>query len=369
MTAKHGIPDLFGAGGSGLSPDSPVVLRDVLRSLLESITAPTATTTTLGAIDDDNRSDGQLALVLDDNSFWRYDSDSAASAGANVVLPDDSPSTGRWIRIVPGTGASTVVGASVADITALKAISAVNRSDGEIVAVADTNALWQFNAASSATGDDLTVAQPAAGSGRWLRIDRANLGVSASVATLTALKAIPAAWRNNGQLAVVTTDGSKWRFVAASSLTGDDQLVAAPAAGSGRWIRADPWVDLQFAVTKDSTDAAVLYTVPAGFVLQLGVPFWHVTTSWSGGSSSAIGLSSSGGAMTTKGDLLGGSGGDVAAGLLSTGAYAKGTVGTGINKPGAVLVATDTILFDRIVDAFTAGVAVAHVPVHVVAAP
>lgn len=185
-------------------------------------------------------------------------------------------------------------------------------------------------------------------------------------ATLAALKAASLA---DGQLALVTADGSLWRYALTSTLTGDDVLVALPTSGTGRLLRVDKDVDITAAVTFATADTTVLYTVPTGFQLFLGVPFHHVVTSWTGGTSSAVGASSSGGALTTQGDLLGGSGGDVAAGLLSTGAYSKGTVGTDIGKPGALIIGGDTIRFDRIVSVFTAGASTLHFPVRVILAP
>lgn len=196
-------------------------------------------------------------------------------------------------------------------------------------------------------------------------------GVTVSASTLAALKGLGTTQRAQGTFATVAADGSTWRYASASTLTGDDFLVVTPtdAPATGRWIRANAVVDITAAVTFASTDASVLYTVPAGFILAIGVPFQHVTTSWTGGTSSAIGSSSSAAPMTTKGDLLGGASGDVAAGLLSTGAYAKGTVGADIGKPGAVLQGGDTILFDRITSVFTAGAGVNHYPVSVLVAP
>lgn len=110
---------------------------------------------------------------------------------------------------------------------------------------------------------------------------------------------------------------------------------------------------VKVAISKDTTDAAVLYTVPAGHRLRLSRSYWHVTTPWTGGSSSAIGLSSSNAAYNTKGDLLGGASGDVLAGLT---AGFKGTAGAevGANAP-VILEPGDTVLFDRITSAFTAG--------------
>lgn len=193
--------------------------------------------------------------------------------------------------------------------------------------------------------------------------------VTQRVATLAALKAFAAEDRIDGMVVSLNSDNSRWKYSLSSTVTGDDVLVVSPTDTSGRWIRADKFVDITAAVTKDTADAAVIYTVPTGFRLLLDVPFHNVTTSWTGGSSSAIGCSSSNAGLSTKGDLLGGAGGDVAAGLLSTGAYAKGTVGAKIGKPGAVLIAGETVIFDRITSAFTAGASTIHVPVHVLLAP
>lgn len=193
--------------------------------------------------------------------------------------------------------------------------------------------------------------------------------VTLVIATLAALKAFPANDRIDGMAVVLASDGSRWKYAIGSSTTADDQLIVSPTDTVGRWVRTDKSVVLTAAAGFALADAAVLYTVPAGFRLILGVPFHNVTTSWTGGTSSAIGCSSGNTGLATKGDLLGGASGDVAAGLLSTGAYAKGTVGAKIGKPGAVLVAGDTILFDRITSVFTAGASTIHIPVTVALAP
>jgi hypothetical protein len=196
-----------------------------------------------------------------------------------------------------------------------------------------------------------------------------TLSLYSNVAGSATLAALKGASLTDGATYTVAADGTQWRYAATSVLTADDFLVASPTSGTGRLLRLDTDIDITAAVTFATADAAVLYTVPAGFQLALGVPYIHVTTSWTGGSSSAIGASSSAAGLVTKGDLLGGSSGDVAAGLLSTGAYAKGTVGTDIGKPGALLVGGDTILFDRITSVFTAGAGVDHFPVKVLLAP
>jgi hypothetical protein len=188
------------------------------------------------------------------------------------------------------------------------------------------------------------------------------------LASLSVLKDIPANERSEGQLAYVIGGGT-WRFSESSVLVGDDLLVAEPTAGDGAWLRHDRTVDLRFAVSFANTDAQVLYTVPAGFELYVPNAAWEVTADWTGGSSSAIGLSSSSTFLNTKGDILGGAAGDVLATLVSTGRKYKGTIGADVGKPGAVLVGGDTIRFDRITSAFTTGTGFAHVFVSVIAAP
>jgi hypothetical protein len=188
---------------------------------------------------------------------------------------------------------------------------------------------------------------------------------AASTAALSALTAAA-----NGQQFQIAADGSNWRYVAASTLTADGLLVvAATGIGSGAFLRTDRVVDLILPITFATAASAVLYTVPTGWRLDIVGSFWEVTTSWTGGSSSAIGLSSSNAGLSTSGNVLGGSGGDVAATLVSTGALAKGTVGAGLYKPGAVLVGGDTIKFNQITSAFTAGAGNAHVSVNVLLAP
>jgi hypothetical protein len=196
---------------------------------------------------------------------------------------------------------------------------------------------------------------------------------SASVADRTALAAISAANRSDGMLALVKSDGALYRFDSASAVTEDEskQLVVAPAAGSGRWLRADKTAVLKLAFTNATADTAPLLTVPAGFVLRLaGMPFWEVTTGLTGGTSSAIGVSASA-IATTKGDLLGGAAGDVTA-TLGTSGIKAGTIGPKIDTPAEVqaffLKAADFIRFDRITSAFTAGAGNVCVPVAIMPA-
>lgn len=299
-TPNYGFPTDFGVGGAYL-PTGAGTSTDLKTLLLQLFGqfGRAADATALAALDEDNREDGRFVFQISDNTFWRYDADDTSSAGANVVVPDDAPTEGRWLRVTGGAGAATfVVGAPVADFTALKAIAATARSNGTQV----------------------------------LKLD----------------------------------DGSVWRFAAASTLTGDDLLVAAPAAGTGRWLRVDRVVDLELPVVYTAADATVLYTVPAGFVLRPTVPFWEVTTAFTTGATGAAGISSSNAAFNTDGDLLGGASLDAAASL--TLGRIGGTVGAKVGDPATVLVGGDTILWDK-ASTFTAGAGFAHVPVEVLRAP
>jgi hypothetical protein len=190
--------------------------------------------------------------------------------------------------------------------------------------------------------------------------------IGGTVLNLAALAALNAAARTDGMLVKVAADRSEWIFdstVAATDAT--QNLIVTPTAGSGSWLRVDNIVDLKLAIAFGTADAAVLFTVPAGFRLRPLKAGWEPTADWTGGASSAIGLSSNNTAFNTKGDILGGAGGDLAA-TLTAAAVFTGTVGAKITNPGMVLVATNTIRFDRIVSAFTAGTGFAHVTCQIV---
>lgn len=271
----------------------------------------------------------------------------ASTASGALLMSDSSPVT------------------SYADTTAIQGIASTTRLDGMIVAKLDDSTAWIFDAEGAAVAATWCIV-PTSGTGRWYRTDAGRR----TTATLATLKAIPLLARVDGGEWLVIADGSLWRFAATSVLTTDgDNLLVVPTVAGGAYIRVDRDIDILMAATFATADAAVLYTVPAGFQLFVPVMYHRVTTTWAGGASSAIGCSSSNAGLATKGDLLGGATGDVAAGLASTGAYAKGTIGAKAGKPGALLVAGETIIFDRITSAFTSGVGVIHAPVRVLLAP
>lgn len=181
--------------------------------------------------------------------------------------------------------------------------------------------------------------------------------INPSAATLAALKALAAghAARATGNVVRVDADGSEWVFHETSVLTGDDVLVVAPDAGTGRWLRKPGRVSLALPIGHATANNATLLTLPAGCVFKLDSAHWHVTTGFTGGTASAIGVSSTGAA--TAGDILGGAVGDVAATLVA--GRAAGTPGTLMDADTEVharlYVATNTFSFNRITSAFTAG--------------
>ncbi len=186
------------------------------------------------------------------------------------------------------------------------------------------------------------------------------------VADLTALAGIPAANRTAGMRCVVLSDiaseVSTWQFHATSTASDtSSNLVKAPTAGSGRWLRADKQVALFLPVDKTTADNATIFTVPVGARLKIGSSnWWEVTTSWTGGSSAAIGIHASPTGWSTKGDILGGATGDVLATLVSTDTRMTGTVGAKVDTAAhgrLIAIAADTLKFDRITDLFTAGAA------------
>lgn len=189
--------------------------------------------------------------------------------------------------------------------------------------------------------------------------------VHQAVANMTALKAIPDANRADGMMVNVQTGTGggveTWIFNATSTATdATESLVAQPAAGSGRWLFLGGTCTLTIPVTFATADNAVIYTVPVGARLHPRESWWDVGTSWTGGSSAAIGVHASVSGYSTKGDILGGAGGDVLATLVSTATRMTGTEGTKLatrTLGRLIMVAADTLNFDRIVDAFSAGAA------------
>lgn len=190
--------------------------------------------------------------------------------------------------------------------------------------------------------------------------------------TVANLKALGNGIRSDRSLAYVSAaGGSNWRFDAASTAADStDNLVLTPTNGTGRWLRIDKTITMKIAVGFGTASAAVLYTVPAGFTLAVQEVAWEIATSFTGGSSSAIGISSGNTLYATKGDLLGGAVGSVAAEITSTIKHTAEPVGATFAAAPftAVLDPTDTILFDRITSVFTAGAGFVRITVTLIEA-
>jgi hypothetical protein len=194
------------------------------------------------------------------------------------------------------------------------------------------------------------------------------VSVASTVATRTALKAIAAAARYEGQTVLVQSDNSLWTFEASNTGTTDtaEELLIEPTAGTGAWVRADKSFIMKIPISYANTDGEAIETIPAGFALRLaGFPYWEVTTGFTGGSSSAIGISTNISGYETGGDLLGGASGDVAATLVA--GDIAGTLGgeldDNVGFQALLFIAASEFQFDRITSAFTAGAGFACVPV------
>lgn len=149
---------------------------------------------------------------------------------------------------------------SVADRTALAAISAANRVDGMIAEVLSDGSFWRFSSGSALSAD------------------------------YTGTVAIPA-----------------------GAVTGAN-LVLVPAVGTGRWLRADKAFTARIPFVQATANAAILWTPPSGLVVRMtGLPFWNITTFVAGDGARRIGASSSSAdaEFTAVGDLLGGTAGQL----------------------------------------------------------
>lgn len=183
-----------------------------------------------------------------------------------------------------------------------------------------------------------------------------------TVATIAALKAIPAANRYSGLVVSVAADGSLWYFNSTSVLSGQDILVVTPDAGSGRWLRVPGGVDLAIPFTAAAADGTVLFTFPTGSRFQWVNAYWEITVAPTGGADSTIGVASNKTSFTAAGGLLGGAAGDGSTALVA--GIVPGTIGTAVDSVAklhaAVFVPTDTITHERITSIFTTGAGFVH---------
>ncbi len=285
------------------------------RAVALRIAVPCADATAVRAIPPEQRADGMRLVKVDDYTDWVFEAASVTVAGATCLVPVDAPTAGRWIALVATAASDAVPG---------------------------TAGLFSAALANS---------------------------FHAPAADRTALKAIAAAARANGMFCLVLSDMSTWMFSAAATATdASENMVATPAAGTGAWLRQDKTVALSLPILFSTADAVALFTTPLGCNLHVRKAWWDIATTFAGGAVSAIGLSSSVTGFSTKGDILGGAGGDVTATLVSTNTRMVGTVGgTLISTSRLNLIAADTIRFDRITSIYTSGAGNARVLVDVIA--
>ena len=69
--------------------------------------------------------------------------------------------------------------AAGANIAAIKAVTAAERQDGDLMVAMDINTLYLFDAGSAVAGDDDFVLAPDAGTGRWLKVSAAGTAATA----------------------------------------------------------------------------------------------------------------------------------------------------------------------------------------------
>jgi hypothetical protein len=153
---------------------------------------------------------------------------------------------------------------------------------------------------------------------------------------------------------------SRYIYTPASSASdASKQLVLTPSGSVGRWLRADPVVDLKAPYVFDTANNSVLFTVPVGFRLQILRPLNEVTTEYDGNDAGRLGLDAS--TSASPGDLF------ETTGLEIVG-FRPGVVGPALTPDGVVaLVAGDTIRHNLIVAGLTAGAGFWHIPCQLLA--
>lgn len=184
-------------------------------------------------------------------------------------------------------------------------------------------------------------------------------------ADATAMAAMALVDLSTGMQCLQLDTGYVWRYDAESEATDTTSKAAIAVTAGGAWLRGDKRIHVKVAIAFGTANNAVLFTVPDGLKLALSRAWWEVTTGFTGGTSSAIGLSSSNSAYSTAGDLLGGASGDLAATLVA--GQIGGTIGAKFGSNGVVVLsAADTVKFNRIASVYTAGAGFVHLVFDVV---
>jgi len=312
----------------------------------------------------------------------------ARNDGATTIEPGYILKRGNTVDEVELASAATdaFCGVSVEDIEQDQTRSM--QVDGKVAVVAGgsisigdrltSDANGKAIAATANTQTTLGYAVTAASASEWVEVELSQLGgllfyANVSVADKAALKALSAELRN-GLMAIVMDDRSLWVYDTSVDVSADEaeELQIEPTAGSGTWLRVDKSFVAKIPISYANTDGEAVWTIPESWALRLtGMPYWEVTTGFTGGSSSAIGISTNITGYTTGGDILGGASGDVAATLVA--GIATGTIGGELDDTAGLhdlLLEEDSELqYDRITSAFTAGADYVCVPVAVAKAP
>ncbi|MFH1265009.1 MAG: hypothetical protein ABIK89_04735, partial [Planctomycetota bacterium] len=148
---------------------------------------------------------------------------------------------------------------AVADLAALKALTAAQRADMSLVVV-DTLGVYKFDGASAAAGDDYQVVVPTVGTGRWLlQVPLSTpLNVAAPVADLATAKALPVAALASNSLLWIKTLGLYWLDSTSAAAADDVNVIQLTAeVGNARLIRLVPTAEPR-AVHAPIADLAAL---------------------------------------------------------------------------------------------------------------
>jgi hypothetical protein len=130
---------------------------------------------------------------------------------------------------------------------------------------------------------------------------------------------------------------------------------------NGRYVRDDAAIALKLPINYSMADATALFKVPADVKLAIESLMWEVLVGFTGGTNSAIGVSSDLAVYNTKGDLLGGASGQLTA-VLGTAGYKGGTIGAKFGSNGVVVLTPGSIIrLDLIASQYTAGSGFVHV--------
>lgn len=304
-------------GGTGLSPAHVQPFIDYVNLVYQEVNAnagnlasrtlePVADLAALKAISGDDLLD-KAVVHCETLGLYRYDAEStAAGNNVGVVVPTAvGVGAGRFLRIALPTDQRPEIHAPISGLTALKAIPASERFDGQVIFVfpfapGEPSGLFVFIADATETGNDFSIVEPAAGTGRWFMAlyPEATGTVGGAYSTKAILTALPANQRfDHGQYHAMDT-GIYWFFEAATNAVFDPWVLApddvTPPA-PGRYILVAPWNLLSLLNEKTPqtahhgqvADVAALRAIPEseramGTRIQLPTGYYFFISGFSG---------------------------------------------------------------------------------------